>query len=101
MKGPVPDSWCDSVNPLMFCVGLWRWPGSGAGQDGGWGVGGFRSVGDEEASAARGFVPVLCQTTGIFTRLFCRGLYASVCLNVCVYGQICGIAPFLILCKSP
>lgn len=73
------------------------WGGSGWGS----GSGGFRSVGDEEAAAARGFVPVLCQTTGMFTRLFCGGLYASVCLNVCVYGQICGIAPFLILCKSP
>lgn len=58
--------------------------GGGAGQDGGRGVGGLRSVGDEEAEAARGSVPVLCQTTGISTCWFCGGLYASVCVSMCV-----------------
>lgn len=60
MKGPVPDSWCDSVNPLMFCVGLCRWPGAGRG--------GYDPMGTSRLiGAVGGFVPVLCQMTGIFT----------------------------------
>lgn len=84
MKGPVPDSWCDSVNPLMFCVVVSVARG-GAGQGRGGFRRGLRSIGDEEAGAARGFVPVLCQTTGIFTCLFCGGLYGDVCVSMCVF----------------
>lgn len=84
MKGPVPDSWCDSVNPLMFCVGLWRWPGGGAGQDGSRGVGGFDPLGTRRLRLLED-LSQYCVKRQEFSRV----CFAEDCMRACVSMCVC------------